>query len=153
MAIEPQALTKAREEFSIEIGGFEGGLTLLPSPPTNPKAHRFQGGLIRSDMMEIPGRVMAPEPFGGRRIRIWLNPLKSWHFGNGQPPYIGDLYDRTGELPGGGLEAMIYIPQDAWLPATQCLGTAWRRLALTGIDGDGRRMTVVDFSFSSYTRT
>lgn len=148
MTIEPSALTQVRQEFSIDVGGFEGGLTLLPSPPTTPKAHRFQGGLIRSDMMEIAGRVTAPEPLAGRQMRIWLDQLERWHFSS-RPPDIGDLYDRTGELPGGGLEAMLYIPKDAWLPATQCLGTSWRRLVLTGVNGDGRRMTLVDFAFSS----
>jgi len=149
MATDPQILIGPRQAFSVEIAGFDGGVALLPSPPTTPKAHRFQGGLIRSDMLEIMGQVLMPEPSQGRRMRIWLNQLEWWHFSRRGPPHIGDLYDRTGELAGGGLEAMIYIPKDAWLPATQCLGTAWRRLSLTGVNGDGRRMTIADFAFSS----
>ena len=146
-------LTEARQEFLIELRACDGGTALLPSPPTTPKAHRFQDGLVRSDMLEIIGRVLAPAILEGRRMRIWLNRLERWHFSKHEPPYIGDLYDRTGELPGGGLGAMIYIPKDAWLPALHCLGTKWDRLGVTGADGDGRRMTVVDFSFSSSART
>lgn len=142
-------LLEPRQEFSVEIGGFNGGLSLLPSPPTLPKAHRFQGELIRSDMLEIPGTVLAPAVFHGRGMRIWLNQLKRWHISPHRRPFIGELYDRTGELPGGGLEAIIYIPGEAWLPATQCLGAAWRRLSLTGVNGDGRCMTLVEFAFSS----
>jgi hypothetical protein len=149
MATDPQILIGPRQAFSVEIAGFNDGIALLPSPPSTPKAHRFQGGLIRSDMLEIIGPVVRPEPLQGRRMRIWLNQLERWHFSRRGPPRIGDLYDRTGELPGGGLDAMIYIPKDAWLPATQCLGTTWRRLSLTGVNGDGRRMTIVDFAFSS----
>jgi hypothetical protein len=149
MATEPRLLVEPRLEFSVEIGGFNGGVALLPSPPTTPKAHRFQGGLIRSRMLEITGQVVRPEPLRGLRMRIWLDQLERWHFSRRGPPDIGELYDRTGELPGGGLGAMIYIPKDAWLPATQCLGTTWRRLSLTGVNGDGRRMTIVEFAFSS----
>jgi hypothetical protein len=142
-------LAEAELDFLVELRGCDGGLSLLPSPPTVPKEHRFQGGLIYSPMIEIEGRVLAPRSLGGHRMRLWLSQLKSWHFGRYQPPYIGDIYDRTGELPGGGLEAMLYIPEEAWLTAVECLNTIWRRLELRGVDGDGRRMTVVDFSFSS----
>jgi hypothetical protein len=149
MPTEARMLSEERLEFSVELRGCDGGIALLPSPPATPKAHRFQGGLIRTDMMEITGRVRSPALFRGRAVRIWLNELRSWHFGKNRPPDIGDLYNRTGELPGGGLEAMIYIPPDAWPPSLHCLGAKWNHLALTGVDGDGRRMTVVDFSFSS----
>ena len=44
---------------------------------------------------------------------------------------------------------MLYIPKDTWLTSIECLNTIWRRLRLTGVDGDGRRMTLIDFSFSS----
>ena len=82
-------------------------------------------------------------------MRIWLGQLERWRLMPGEPPNIGDIYDRTGELPGGGLETTLYIPKDAWLTANFCLDTVWHRLKLTGVEGDGRRMRLVDFSFSS----
>jgi hypothetical protein len=100
-------------------------------------------------MIEVEGRVLAPHGLADRRMRIWLSQLERWHFGRHEPPHIGDIYDRTGELPGGGLESMLYIPKDTWLTSIECLNTIWRRLRLTGVDGDGRRMTLIDFSFSS----
>jgi hypothetical protein len=100
-------------------------------------------------MIEIEGRVLAPKGLADRRIRIWLGQLQSKRFGRHSPPHIGDLYDRTGEFPGAGLEASLYIPKDAWLPAMDCLSTAWRRLKLTVMDGNGYRMRVADFSFHS----
>lgn len=142
-------LTEARLDFLIELHGYDGGLGLMPCPPSVPRAHRFQGGLIYARMIEIEGRVVAPEGFSGRRMRIWLDQLEGWRLSRGEPPRIGDICDRTGELPGGGLETTLYIPRDAWLPAVHCLGAIWRRLRLTGADGDGRRMRLVDFSFSS----
>ncbi|MBP7816293.1 MAG: hypothetical protein KA085_09215 [Phenylobacterium sp.] len=142
-------LTEARQDFLIELRGYDGGLGLMPCPPSVPKAHRFQGGLIYSRMIEIEGRVVAPEGLAGRRMRIWLDQLESWHFSQGEPPHIGDICDRAGELPGGGLETTLHIPKDAWPTAVSCLGTVWRRLNLTGADGDGRSMRLIDFSFSS----
>ena len=142
-------LTEARLDFLVELGRCDGGLSLLSSPPTLPKAHRFQGGLIYSRMIEIEGRVLAPRSFTDRRVRIWLSQLQSWNFRRRGAPDIGDIYDRTGELPGGGLETMLYLPKEAWLTAIECLSTTWRHLNLSGADGDGCRMTVVGFSFSS----
>ncbi|MBP8248320.1 MAG: hypothetical protein KAX56_15730 [Phenylobacterium sp.] len=142
-------LSEARQDFLIELRGVQGGLGVMLCPPSVPRAHRFQGGLIYSRMIEIEGRVLAPEGFGDRRIRIWLDQLESWHFSRSEPPQIGDIYDRAGELPGAGLETTLYIPEDAWLTATICLNTVWRRLRLTGVDGDGRSMRLVDASFSS----
>ncbi|MDZ4376431.1 MAG: hypothetical protein U1C74_34025 [Phenylobacterium sp.] len=142
-------LSEARQEFLIELRRCDGGLSVRTASPGTPRRHRFQGGLNYSPMIEVEGRMLAPQPLEGRRIRVWLSQLKSWHFAKRQPPYIGYLCDRTGELPGGGLEAMLYLPQDAWLPAIDCLGAIWRRLEITGADGDGRDMTIVDLAFSS----
>lgn len=142
-------LTEARQDFLVELRRSDGGLGVLPCPPSVPKAHRFQGGLIYSRMIDIEGRVLGPQGLAGRRMRIWLDQLESWHFSRRDPPHIGDIYDRTGELPGGGLETTLYIPKDAWPTAVYCLNTIWRRLKLTGAKGEGRRMTLVDFSFST----
>lgn len=141
--------TEARQDFLVELRGYDGGLGLMPCPPSVPKAHRFQGGLIYSRMIEIEARVLAPQALAGRRMRIWLDQLERWHVSRHEPPHIGDIHDRTGELPGGGLEATLYIPKDAWLTAMSCLSTVWRRLRMTGADDDGGRMRLVDFSFSS----
>lgn len=142
-------LTEIRQDFLIELRSCDGGLGVLPCPPSVPRAHRFQGGLIYSRMIDIEGRVLAPQGLADRRMRIWLDQLDSWHFSRHSPPHIGDLYDRTDELPGGGLEASLYIPKDAWLPAVDCLSRIWRRLKLTGVNGDGYSMKLVDFSFFS----
>lgn len=142
-------LTDAQQDFLVELRGCDGGLGIMPCPPSVPKPHRFQGGLIYSRMIEIEGRVLAPLMLADQRMRIWLDRLEEWHFSQHSPPNIGDLFDRTGELPGGGLEASLYIPKDAWTAAVHCLGTTWRSLKLTGVNGDGYRMTIVDFSFSS----
>ena len=141
--------TEPRQDFLVELCGADGGLNLLPCPPSVPKAHRFQGGLIYSRMINIEGRVLAPQRLAGRRIRIWLNQLESWHVSRRARPDIGELYDRPGQLPGGGLEASLNIPGDAWPTALDCLSTVWRRLEMTGAAGDGDRMRLVSFSFSS----
>lgn len=142
-------LAETRQDFLVELRAFDGGMGIMPCPRTVPKPHRFQGGLIYSRMIEIEGRVLAPVMLADRRIRIWLDQLEEWNLGRHSPPNIGDLLDRTGELPGGCLEASLYIPKDAWPAAVHCLGTTWRHLRLTGVNGDGRRMTLVDVSFSS----
>jgi hypothetical protein len=142
-------LIESRQDFAVELEGCEGGLALLPCPPGVPKAHRFQGGLIYTRMIEIKGQMIAPQPMVGLPVRIWLSQLETRHFSGREPPYIGDFYDRTGELPGGGLEAAIFIPKDAWSTSVLCLGMKWRRFDFTGVDGDGRRMRLVDFAFSS----
>jgi hypothetical protein len=142
-------LTEARQDFLVELRSCDGGLGILPSSQLTPKKHRFQGGLLYSRMIEVEARVLAPQGLAGRRMRIWLSQLEGWHFGRHEAPYIGDIHDREGELPGGGLEATLYVPRDAWLTSIECLTTIWRRLRLTGVDGDGRKMTLIDFSFSS----
>jgi hypothetical protein len=142
-------LIEAHQDFLVELRGSEGGLSVLPSPSGMPKKHRFQGGLNYSRMIEIDGRVLAPSNFGDRQMRIWLSQLQEWDFDKHRPAYIGEIYDRTGELPGGGLEATMRIPKDAWLTAVECLNTIWRRLSFTAVDGDGNRMTIIAFSFSS----
>jgi hypothetical protein len=146
-------LTEVRERFIIELQSCDGGLGVLPSSHLTPKKHRFQGGLIYSPMIEVSARVLAPQTLAGHPMRIWLSQLNRWHFGRHEAPHIGDIYDRTGELPGGGLEATLYIPKDAWLTLVECLNMIWKRLESTGIDGDGRRMTLVDFSFSTGAAT
>lgn len=142
-------LTEARQDFLVELRRCDGGLSVLPCPPSVPKKHRFQGGLIYSRMIEIDGQVLEPQGLSGRRIRIWLTRLEEWHFSRRAPTHIGDLCDRTGQLPGGGLEASLYIPKDACLTTVGCLSTIWRRLELTGVDGSGDSMSLVSFSFSS----
>ena len=82
-------------------------------------------------------------------MRIWLGQLERWHFSHTRPPYIGTLSDRTGELPGGGLEASLFIPKDAWLTAVECLGTIWRRLTLKGTENEDGSVTIMEFSFSA----
>ena len=124
-------LTEVRQDFLVELGCSDGGLSILPCPPSIPKAHRFQGGLIYSRMIDIEGQ------------------LETWHFSQHSPPYIGTICDRTDELPGGGLEVSLYVPKDAWLTAVGCLSTVWRRLELTGADGDGDSMRLVNFAFLS----
>ena len=143
-------VTETRQTLLIALQGCDGGLNVMPCPPSVPKKHRFQGGLIYSPMMEIEGRVLAPAGLSGRRMRIWLNQLQAWHFSRHAPAYIGDLYDRTDERPGGGLEASLYIPKDAWLTALTCLSTIWDRLELTGADGHGDSVRLLSFSFSSH---
>lgn len=142
-------LSESRRDFAVALEGCDGGLGLLPCPPGVPKAHRFQGGLIYTRMIEIKGRMIAPQPMSGLPVRIWLSQLERWRFSGREPPYIGDFCDRSGELPGGGLEAAIYIPKDAWSTSVLCLGTKWRRFDFTGVEGDGHRMRLVEFSFSS----
>lgn len=142
-------LSESRQDFAVALEGCDGGLSLLPCPPGVPRAHRFQGGLIYTRMIEIKGRIIAPQPMFDLPVRIWLSQVERRRFSRREPPCIGDFYDRTGELPGGGLEAAIYIPKDAWSTSVLCLGTKWRRLDFTGVDGDGRRMRLVDLSFSS----
>jgi len=133
----------------VEILSCDGGLHLLPAPSGVPKAHRFQGGLIYSDLIEIEGRVVGPDELSGRRIRVWLSKLERWHFSRARPVFIGSFSDRSGELPGGGLEAHIYLPRDAWDTAIMCLGTIWRRIKLDGAGNEDGSMTVLEFSFSA----
>jgi hypothetical protein len=141
--------TEELQDCVVEILSYNGGLHLLPASKGLPGAHRFQGGLIYSSSITIEARVVAPPALADRRMRIWLSQLKRWHFSRTQPPYIGTLSDRTGELPGGGLEAMLYFPQDAWLTAVGCLGTIWRRLNLNGVENEDGSVTILEFSFSA----
>jgi hypothetical protein len=150
MPIEPRMLTEARQEFLVELLSCNGGLSVLPSPPSLPEPHRFEGGLIYSRLLELGGRVLAPEIFRDRTMHIWLSQLNSWNLRRPpRAPDIGEIVDRTDELPGGGLEASLLVPQDAWPTCVQRLGAEWRTLAVRGVDGNGRRTTVIDFSFSS----
>jgi len=130
-----------------EILSCDGGLHLLPAPSSVPKPHRFQGGLIYSKLIHVEGRVVAPQELSGRRIRVWLSELERWHFSRARPVFIGSFLDRTGELPGGGLEAHIYLPKDAWDTALGCLGTIWRRIKLNGAANEDGSMTVLEYSF------
>lgn len=145
--------TDGPQDCVVELLSCDGGLHLLPAPRGIPKAHRFQGDLIRSTGFTIEGRVTAPDGLAGRRIRIWLGELKQWHFSRRQPPYIGQLSNRTDEIPGGCLQASLFIPEDAWLPAVHCLGTIWRELRLKGVQGEDGAVTILEFSFSSGLRT
>jgi len=142
-------LASARQEFVVELLSVDGGLSLLPSPPGMPKPHRFQGGLIYSRMLNVEGRLVSPEPLAGRRIRLWIAPLERQPLWRRRAPEIGYICDRTGDLPGGGLEAGIHIPEDDWLTSLHCLTTIWRSLRLAGIDGDGRQMRLAEYAFSS----
>ena len=141
--------TEEPQDCIVEILNCDGGLHLLPARNGLPKAHRFQGGLIYSSSITLEGRVVGPGRLAGRQMRIWLSQLERWHFSRTRPAYIGTLSDRTGELPGGGLEAMLYIPKDAWLTAIGCLGTIWRRLNLNGVENEDGSVTILEFSFSA----
>jgi hypothetical protein len=140
---------EALQIWGVEILSFDSGLHLLPAPNRVPRAHRFQGGLIYSPSIEIEGRVVGPHRFADRRMRIWLSQLERWHLSRVRPAYIGTFYDRAGELPGGELEAMIYIPKDAWETAIGCLGTIWRWLKLNGVENEDGSVTILEFSFSA----
>jgi hypothetical protein len=141
--------TEGSWDCLVEILSCDGGLHLLPAPNGLPRAHRFQGALIYSPSIEIEGRVIAPPALADRRLRIWLSQLERWHLSRTRPAYIGALSDRTGALPGGGLEAMLYVPKDAWLTAIGCLGTIWRRLKLNGVEHEDGSVTILEFSFSA----
>jgi hypothetical protein len=141
--------TEERTDCVVEILSHDGGFHLLPASKHLPKAHRFQGGLIYSPSVTIEGQVVAPGRLAGKRMRIWLGQLERWHFGRILPAYIGQLTDRTGALPGGGLEASLFIPKDAWLTALGCLGTIWRRLKLNGTENEDGSVTILEFSFSA----
>jgi hypothetical protein len=141
--------TEVLQDCVVEILSCDGGLHLLPASKYVPRKHRFQGGLIYPTSITIEGRVVAPDRLAGKRLRIWLSQLERWHFSRTRPAYIGTLSDRTGELPGGGLEAMLYIPKDAWLTAIGCLGTIWRRLKLNGVENEDGSVTILEFSFSA----
>ncbi len=141
--------TEEHQDCIVEILSFEDGLHLLPARNGLPRAHRFQGGLIYSPSITMEGRVVGPDRLAGRQMRIWLSQLERWHFSRRRPPYIGLLSDRTGKLPGGGLEAMLYIPKDTWLTAIGCLGTIWRRLHLNGVENEDGSVTILEFSFSA----
>jgi hypothetical protein len=146
------ATEKARD-CVVELLSCDGGLHLLPARNGVPRAYRFQGSLIYSSSITIEGRVIAPHALADRRIRIWLSQLERWHFSRTRPAYIGALSDRTGELPGGGLEASLYIPKDAWLTAVECLSTIWRRLNLSGVENENGSVTILEFSFSAGPQT
>jgi hypothetical protein len=141
--------TNAPKNCVVELLGCDGGLHLLPAPNGLPRMHRFQGDLTYSSSITIEGRIIAPAALADKRVRIWLSQLERWHFSRTRPAYIGTLSDRTGELPGGGLEASLFIPKDAWLTAVECLGTIWHRLTLNGAENEDRSVTILDFSFSA----
>lgn len=141
--------TEEHQDCIVEIQDWDGGLHLFPARNGVPKAHRFQGGLIYSSSITIEGRVVGPDRLAGRPMRIWLSQLERWHFSRTRPAFIGALADRTGELPGGGLEASLYIPKDAWLTAVGCLGTIWRRIHLNGVENEDGSVTILEFSFSA----
>ena len=136
----------------VEILSRDGGFHLFPSSKSVPRPHRFQGGLIYSHSITIEGRVIAPDRLAGKRMQIWLAQLERWHFSRAKPAYIGRLTDRTGELPGVGLEASLFIPKDAWLTAVDCLGTVWRQLRLKGTENEDGSVTILEFSFSAGRR-
>jgi hypothetical protein len=138
--------TEEAQLYVVELLSCDGGLHLLPAPDGVPKAHRFQGGLIYSPSIEIEGRVVAPKRLAGRRMRIWLSKLERWHLNSS---YIGSLGDRTGVLPGGGLETSLYIPKDGWLTALECLASIWRHLVLDGVEAEDGSVTILAFSFSA----
>jgi hypothetical protein len=101
-------------------------------------------------MINIEGRVVAPKHLAGRRMRIFLSKLEWWRLRrHGRPADIGCLSDRTGEIPNGDLEASLFIPKDAWLPAVGCLNTIWRRLKFSGVENEDGSVTILEFSFSA----
>ncbi len=142
-------LGEGRQDVLIELVRWDGGFSVMPCPGSVPRAHRFQGGLNYSKMIEVQGEVLTPSELAGRPIRIWLTPLQAWNVTRGAPPHIGDISDRTGQIPGGGLEASLKIPPDSWTTAMHCLSSVWRQLSLTGVASDGRNMRISEFSFSS----
>lgn len=141
--------TDAPQDCIVEILSCEGGLHLFPASRWVPRAHRFQGGLISSPSITIEGSVVGPSGLAGRRMRIWLSQLEHWHFSRRQRPLIGYLSDRRGEIPGGDLEARLYIPRDAWLTAVGCLNMIWRWLKLNGVENEDGSVTILEFSFSA----
>jgi hypothetical protein len=145
--------TEQSGDCVVEILSWDGGLHLLPASDHMPKAHRFQGGLIYSSMIEIEGRVIAPERLAGRRMRVFLSKLERWHLSRRGGAHIGVLSDRTCELPGGGLEASLFIPKDAWETAVECLSTIWRRLSLSGVEHEDGKVTILEFAFSGPAQT
>lgn len=144
-------LARARQDFVVHLLSVDGGLSLLRSPPGMRKAHRFQGGLIYSRMLHVEGRLVSPEPLAGRRIRLSTSPLERQPLWRLRAPEIGCICERTGDLPGAGLEAGVHVPEGHGLPSLQCLTTIWRTLRLTGVDGDGRQMRLAENACSSIT--
>lgn len=142
-------LSEARQDFLIELIRWDGGLSLMPGRSGTPRLFQFQGGLIYSKLIEVQGQVLTPSELATRPMRIFLNPLETWDVTRSRPPDIGYICDRTGQLPGGGLEAFLKIPPDSWTTAIHCLSTVWRQLSLTGVNGDGQSMRLSEISFSS----
>src|SRR5436190_10564800 len=101
----------AAQEFLIEITGRNRSLHLLPSPPSLPKAHRFQGGLIYSSGLELQGRVVSPQLHTGQLIRIWTYEFRTDSAEARSEPYLGSLEHRSVRSTDSEIIGSIYLPQ------------------------------------------
>ena len=138
----------AAQEFLIEITGRNRSLHLLPSPPSLPKAHRFQGGLIYSSGLELQGRVVSPQLHTGQLIRIWTYEFRTDSAEARSEPYLGSLEHRSERSTDSEIIGSIYLPQGSLEASSVCLGAVWRYLRMSVLGDLSHGASIRSFQFS-----
>lgn len=137
-------------EFRIEILSWDWNLAVSISSELTPMEQRFQGGLSYARDFELRGRVVEPESYRGKTVRIWI-----WPFGP-DITFGSDGIDEVGRLnlspPVGNKTdwtVSLMLPEDATTSLATCLGTVSKYLFVRIFDARGDEASIDLYSFSA----
>jgi hypothetical protein len=138
------------DEFRIEILSWDWNLAVAISSKLTPVEQRFQGGLSYVRDFELWGRVVEPESYRGKTVRIWI-----WPFGP-DITFGPDEIDEVGRLnlspPAGNKTdwtVSLMLPVDATASLATCLGTVSKYLFIRIFDARGDEASIDLYSFSA----
>jgi hypothetical protein len=97
---------------------FLGAPSVLPTGPA-PK-------LIDARAITINGCILAPKSNNGRRIQLFLTPIRADYVLRDHPPRIGDLLASSEPDGKSDLQGQACIPEETLGPVLQGLGSIWR---------------------------
>ena len=138
------------DEFRIEILSWDWNLAVAISSELTPIEQRFQGGLSYVRSFQLWGRVVEPEAYRGKTVRIWISPFgPDIAFGPDEIDEVGRLYlsPPTGNKADWTMSLML--PEDAIASLATCLGTVSKYLFVRIFDARGDEASIDLYSFSS----
>jgi hypothetical protein len=138
------------KEFRIEILAWDWNLAVAISSELTPVEHRFQGGLSYVRGFEIWGRVVEPEAYRGKTVRISIFPFgPEITFGPDEIDEVGRLYLSGPAGNKADWTVSLLLPENATTPLATGLGTVTKYLFIRIFDADANEASIDHYAFSA----
>lgn len=138
------------QRFLVEVLSWDWNLSVALSSDLTPAEYRFQGGLNYVRTFVVLGRVLAPETYRGKNVRVWVSPFgPDMRFGPDELDEVGRFYFRPTVGNSADLEAMLMLPEAAVATTAVSLNSVSKFLWITIFDVAPEQASVSGYGFMS----